>query len=96
MRIVINNEVILTGIGEYELAVLKEGSIHYRAVDDTTVVVLAQKVDLLEADMNDTLLYLLHWHTNCSVNLKMYDYGRYTLDLQEVTRDDSIQNSGTR
>jgi len=84
MRIVINNEVTLTEIEDEELSMLKEGSIHYKVVDNTTIVILVQKVDLLEADMNDTLLYLLHWHTNCSVNLKMYDYGKYKLDLQEI------------
>ena len=90
MRIVIDDEVTLIGIEDEELVMLKEGSIQYKTLDATTVVILVQKVDLLEADMNDTLLYLLHCHTNYIVNLEMYDYGRYKLNLQEVTRDDSI------
>jgi len=84
MRILIEKEVPLINVDSDVLAMLAEGSIHYRVEPDGIITIIEQKVNLLEEDMNDTLLYVLHWHTNCRVTLQMYCYGKYKLDLQEI------------
>jgi hypothetical protein len=84
MRILIEKEVPLINVDSDVLEMLDEGNIHYRSEPDGTTTIVEQKVNLLEEDMNDTLLYILHWHTNCRVTLRMYCYGKYKLDLQEI------------
>ena len=81
MRIVINEEIVLTEMYQEDLDNFKKCSIFYDTYGECFKI-RAQKIDLNEEDMNKYLFEVLEQSASGVVNLEMYNVGRFTLSMR--------------
>jgi len=83
MRIIIDQDLEFD-LGLFDETVdadlLKSSTVFY-TLTDTSINIHAQKIDLLEPDMEDVLT-LLDWLSDKQINLVRYSHGRYSLELK--------------